>query len=264
MRIFLDIGAHTGETLNEVLKEKYAFDRVICFEPSNVCIPSLKKYADLDSRVEIQQIGLSNIDGEETLYNPGELNGSIFHEEHDISDFHEPITLVDAHSWYLKNLNLSDFVVIKTNCEGSEVNIIDSFLNGHTFKNFYSLLITFDIRDYPSQAYKELEIRKRLKISGYKNFCFSDDVMIGPTHEQRIANWLETFGIDQPLKSPEKLKEEFGTNFTKFSQKTGMLVRAEIKIKRIFKYQSLPSPVKKILQFFKRVLRLNRERSLKI
>ena len=46
MRIFLDIGAHTGETLNEVLKEKYAFDRVICFEPSNICMPSLKKYAD--------------------------------------------------------------------------------------------------------------------------------------------------------------------------------------------------------------------------
>lgn len=264
MRIFLDIGAHSGETLNEVLKEKYAFDRVICFEPSNVCMPSLKQYADLDSRVEIQQIGLSNIDGEETLYNSGELNGSIFQEENGISDSHESITLADAHSWYLKNLNPSDFVVIKTNCEGSEVNIIDSFLKGHTFKNFYSLLITFDIRDYPSQAYKEVEIRQRLKNSGYKNFCFSDDVMIGPTHEQRIANWLKTFGVDQPHKSSDSLKEEFNINFIKFSKKTGILVRAEIKLKRIFKYQSLPSSVKKSLQFIKRVMKLNRERSLKI
>ena len=264
MRIFLDIGAHTGETLNEVLKEKYAFDRVICFEPSNICMPSLKKYADLDSRVEIQQIGLSNVDGKEVLYNPGELNGSIFHEENAISNSSESITLVDAHSWYSENLNPSDFVVIKTNCEGSEVNIIDSFLKGHTFKNFYSLLITFDIRDYPSQAYKEVEIRQRLKNSGYKNFCFSDDVMIGPTHEERIANWLKNFGIDQPLKSSEELKEEFNINFIKFSNKTGILVRAEIKLKRIFKYQSLPSPVKRLLQFLKRLLRLNRERSLEI
>ena len=250
--------------MNEVLKEKYAFDRVICFEPSNICMPSLKKYADLDSRVEIQQVGLSNIDGKESLYNPGELNGSIFQEENGTSDSYESITLVDAHSWYSKNLSPSDFVVIKTNCEGSEVNIIDSFLKGDTFQDLYSLLITFDIRDYPSQAYKEIEIRKRLKNSGYKNFCFSDDVMIGPTHEQRISNWLKTFGIDQPHKSSKELKKEFNGNFVKFSNKTGTLVRAEIKLKRFFKYQSLPSPVKKCLQFAKRVLRLHRERSLEI
>ena len=88
--------------------------------------------------------------------------------------------------------------------------------------------------------------------------------MIGPTHEERIANWLKNFGIDQPLKSSEELKEEFDINFIKFSNKTGILIRAEIKLKRIFKYQSLPPPLKKSLQFLKRLLRLNRERSLEI
>ena len=100
----------------------------------------------------------------------------------------------------------SDFVVIKTNCEGSEVDIIDSFLKGNTFNYFYTLLITFDIRDYPSMAYKELEIRRRLKASGYINFCFSDDMMIGPTHEKRIENWLTSFGVDLPSVSVEDLK----------------------------------------------------------
>jgi FkbM family methyltransferase len=100
MRVFLDIGAHTGETLDEVLKEKYAFDRVVCFEPSETCLSSLNEYAQRDSRVEIQQIGLSNANGEETLYNPGELNGSIFSEDADLGDQQESITLVDAHTWY--------------------------------------------------------------------------------------------------------------------------------------------------------------------
>jgi hypothetical protein len=153
-------------------------------------------------------------------------------------------------------------VVIKTNCEGSEVNIVDSFLNGGTFKYFYSLLITFDIRDYPSLAYKEVEIRKRLKASGYKNFCFSDNMMIGPTHEKRIENWLTSFGVDLPKESTEQLQKQFDASFIKFPKKSGILVRAEIAMKRISRYQSLPSLVKKLLQFIKRLLRMNRERSL--
>jgi FkbM family methyltransferase len=262
MRVFLDIGAHTGETLDEVLKDKYAFDRVVCFEPSQTCMEALNEYVKKDSRVEIQQIGLSNTDGIETLYNPGELNGSVFSEEKNLDDTQETITLVDAHAWYEENLDTSDFVVIKTNCEGSEVNIVDSFLKGKTFKNFYSLLITFDIRDYPSLAYQEVEIRKRLKDSGYKNFCFSDEMMIGPSHEKRIENWLVAFGVDLPLEPIEALKKKFDGNFIKFSEKSGNFVRMEIQMKRIFRYQNLPSPLKKFFQLIKRILRMNRERSV--
>ena len=262
MRVFLDIGAHTGETLDEVLKDKYAFDRVVCFEPSETCLSSLNEYVKKDPRVEIHQIGLSNSSREETLYNPGALNGSIFSEDANSEDQQESITLVDAHTWYSENLEPSDFVVIKTNCEGSEVNIVDSFLNGGTFQNFYSLLITFDIRDYPSLAHKEVEIRKRLKTSGYQNFCFSDNMMIGPTHEKRIENWLTSFGIDLPRESTENLKRNFDANFIKFSNKSGSLIRAEIKMKRMLSYQRLPNFIKKILQLIKRLLRMNRERSL--
>tara|TARA_B110000003_G_C16651784_1_gene534513 strand:- start:3345 stop:4142 length:798 start_codon:yes stop_codon:yes gene_type:complete len=262
MRVFLDIGAHTGETLDEVLKDKYAFDRVICFEPSRTCINALYEYAKKDSRVEIQQIGLSNIDGIETLYNPGELNGSIYSEERNSDHEQETITLADAHTWYLANIDISDFVVIKTNCEGSEVNIVDSFLRGETFKYFYSLLITFDIRDYPSLAHQEVEIRKRLKASEYQNFCFSDNMMIGPTHEKRLENWLTTFGIDQPSEPIAELKKKFHKNFVKFSQKSGKLVRMEIQLKRLFGYKNLPSPLKKFFQMIKRILRINRERSI--
>ena len=262
MRVFLDIGAHTGETLNEVLKEKYAFDRIVCFEPSETCLDSLNEYVARDSRVEIHQIGLSNSSGQQTLYNPGELNGSIFSEEENLSDTQESITLVDAHTWYSENLDPSDFVVIKTNCEGSEVNIVDSFLKGDTFQYFYTLLVTFDIRDYPSLAYQEIEIRQRLKSSGHKNFCFSDNMMIGPTHEKRIENWLSSFGVDCPAESIDQLEQRFNKNFVKFSRKSGTFVRLEIAVKRAFQYQSLPVPVKKFLQLLKRLLRMNRERSV--
>ena len=43
MKIFIDIGAHIGQTLHEVSKEKYAFDKIVCFEPSSLCWDELKK-----------------------------------------------------------------------------------------------------------------------------------------------------------------------------------------------------------------------------
>ena len=44
MKIFLDIGSHIGQTLQEVTKEKYAFDKIVCFEPSSFCLDKLKKF----------------------------------------------------------------------------------------------------------------------------------------------------------------------------------------------------------------------------
>jgi len=262
VRIFLDIGAHIGETLEEVLKEKYAFDRIICFEPSKTCLESLEKYSERDSRVEVLQIGLSNATCVQKLYNSGELNGSIFSDGESLEKNSESINLVDASAWYSENISEDDFVVIKTNCEGSEVKIVDSFLKGNTFEHFYSLLITFDIRDYPSLAYQEIEIRKRLKATSFVNFCFSDDVMIGPTHEKRIENWLTLFGVDLPNQSLDDLRKKFSKNLIKFSSKSGKFTRLEISLKRFFNYQHYPAFIKNFFRLFKRFLRLNRERSI--
>ena len=60
MKIFLDIGSHMGQTLREVTKEKYAFDKIVGFEPSSFCLDELKKIAAEDDRIEICKFGLSN------------------------------------------------------------------------------------------------------------------------------------------------------------------------------------------------------------
>ena len=43
MKISLDVGSHKGETLKEVIKSKYNFEKIYCFEPSKKCIKDLKK-----------------------------------------------------------------------------------------------------------------------------------------------------------------------------------------------------------------------------
>ena len=265
MKIFIDIGAHIGETLHEVAKEKYAFDKIIGFEPSSFCLDELKKIALEDDRIEICEFGLSNRNQDVELFLPGTQSGSIYKEEDHSVDKEEveTIKLRDACEWFESNTNADDYVVVKTNCEGSEVDILDSLLDGNIMKNIYCFLITFDIRNYEEFQHREVEIRKRLKKENLTNFCFSDNVMIGTSHEKRIENWLKLFGIDSQNKDVDSLRKSYKKEFLKYSRKSGFFSRWEIRIKRIFDYSNFPDWFKDILRFFKRILRLNRDRGLK-
>ena len=56
MKTFLDVGAHTGETLQAALDSAYAFDRIVCFEPVEACCRARARVRD--SRVVVLQAGL--------------------------------------------------------------------------------------------------------------------------------------------------------------------------------------------------------------
>jgi FkbM family methyltransferase len=262
MKIFLDIGSHMGQTLREVTKEKYAFDKIVGFEPSSFCLDELKKIAAEDDRIEICKFGLSNRNEDIQLFQAGTQAGSIYKDEDYSVDKEEveTIKLCDACEWFESNTSADDYVVVKTNCEGSEVDILDSLMDGNIMKNIYCFLITFDIRNYEKSQHREVEIRKRLKKEKLTNFCFSDNVMIGISHEQRIENWLTLFGIDSPSKDLDFLKKLHKKEFLKYSSKNGFFSRWEVRLKRIFNYNNFPDWIKDILKLFKRVLRLNRER----
>ena len=262
-----------GETLHEVAKEKYAFDKIVCFEPSSLCLGKLKRFAAEDDRIIICEFGLSNRNEDVELFLPGTQAGSIYKDidtsggkkeiaSKEITEEVEKIKLRDAKEWFEDNTSADDYVVVKANCEGSEVDIIDSLIDGNVMKNIYCFLITFDIRRYEEFQHREIEIRKRLKKEKLTNFCFSDNVMIGSSHEKRIENWLKLFGIDTKSKGIDFLRKSYEKEFLKYSSKSGFFSRWEIRIKRIFNYNNFPDWFKDILRFFKRILRLNRDRGL--
>ena len=227
MKIFLDIGSHTGETLLEVIKEKYAFDKIVCFEPSSVCLDKLKKFAEEDDRIIICEFGLSNGNKDAELFQPGTLGGSILKDDvYSLGKSEvENIKLRDANEWFQNNVSADDYIVVKTNCEGSEVDILDSLIDGNFMKNIYCFLIDFDIRHHKEFQHREIEIRKRLKKEDLKNFCFAEDVMIGTSHEQRIENWLTLFGIDSQSKDVDSLRKLHSKELLKYSSKSCVFPR---------------------------------------
>ena len=53
-----------------------------------------------------------------------------------------------------------------------------------------------DVRDFIYLKHREIQTRKRLKETKLFNYCFSDNVMKGPTHGKRIENWLNLISTE--------------------------------------------------------------------
>jgi FkbM family methyltransferase len=257
VRVFLDIGSHMGETVLEVQQARYGFDRIICFEPASPCWPTLEVIANKDPRVEICKFGLGMADATVALHNPGHEGGSILGGEGPI----ERVQIVDSASWFRSNLHSTDFIVAKTNCEGAEVAIINRLIDEELFGWAVSFLVTFDIRHFPEHRGEEAKLRARLRRTGLQNFCFSDDVMIGTTHQRRIAHWLHLFGIDTGEARPE-VERKHAANFIRYSRKRGLHHRWEHVLKDRFGYSSLPDPIKAVLRASKRRIGFSRERDV--
>ena len=247
-----------GESVHEVAKPEYAFDRIVCFEPVASCLLDLEKVRAKDPRIEICPFGLSDRSERVMLANAGELGGSVFAT----GGRSELVQMVDAAKWFEENLGTDDFVIVKTNCEGGEIDIVNRLLDRELMGLPYIFLITFDIRDYPKHRHKEVKLRRRLVSSGLNNFCFSDDVMIGTTHEKRLEHWLKLYWVNHPEKSVEELKECCNGTFRYYSSRTGTRQRLEQRAKELLGYSAMPAPIKSMLRRVKSGLGLSREREV--
>ena len=121
MRIFLDVGAHDGETLDVALDPKWGFDRIDSFEPASTRLKTLRKFRH--KRLAIHDFGLSSQTKNTTLYGAGLLGGSIYSEKNYLdakaTSYKEEIKLQSASEWFIKNTSASDEIFLKLNCEGS-------------------------------------------------------------------------------------------------------------------------------------------------
>ena len=205
MRIFLDIGAHVGETVRGVLDPVYRYDRIICFEPVKACCEQLAHIED--PRVTILPFGLWKETCERPVFGPRSLAASVFpYTSHlDTSTF-EMCRFVLASEWFGANMRKEDTVFLKLNCEGCECDIVDDLLDSSEFDKVDFMMIDFDVRKIPSQKHREKEVRSRLKKYPFPRVSFCKDVMIGPTHAARIQHWLRAVGADgSPVRPPRRL-----------------------------------------------------------
>lgn len=193
MRIFLDIGANKGQTLAAVLDPVFRFDWIVCFEPSKVCLPKLADLAD--DRVMIQHFGLWNQTCFKTLIDPGGKGASIYDKDNVRPNAEtELCKFRRASEWFKHCLGKGHTVFMKLNCEGAECDILDDLLDSGEFEKVSYAMIDFDVRKIAAQKHREAELRERLSRFAFPRVAYSKDVMVGPTHQDRIKNWLRLVG----------------------------------------------------------------------
>lgn len=198
MKVFLDVGAHEGETLRAVRDPKYGFGRICCFEPASSCWEALEAVAD--DRVVICRFGLWSRTCEHSLYEPGSSGGSLFEDKFPPAPGRlavEACQLMRATGWFRANLDERDEIFMKLNCEGAECDIVEDLLDSGELERVRSVMIDFDVRKIPSLAHREGELRERLASAGLGNCVFADEVMVGKTHRDRIQNWLKAAGAEE-------------------------------------------------------------------
>jgi FkbM family methyltransferase len=188
MKIFLDVGAHIGQTVEEVIRPEHGFDTIHAFEPSSIAFQTLSPYQS--NQVVLHPFGLSNRTGSVVLYDTGTDAASVYQDKVDLiyRNHVETIQLQEASEWIIKHTQPDDIIYMKLNCEGSECDIIENLIQTGVYDRISHIMIDFDVRKIPSQSHRQHEILTMLH--GKRNFHISNDVMIGPTHQDRTRNWL--------------------------------------------------------------------------
>ena len=192
MKIFLDIGAHKGQTTKIAMEHKYKFDKIYSFEPFPECAAEIEKLSD--SRVTVCNFGFWDKNCTKQLYSPGSKGASLFKDKMGENVESEKIELKKISEWFANNINKEDKVYLKINCEGSEVVILNDLVESGEYKKVDVLMVDFDVRKIPSQKHLMPRMKEKLRnldIPIPKMF-FIDEYKLGSgTHSYFTHYWLD-------------------------------------------------------------------------
>lgn len=165
--VFVDIGSHFGESIVEVLKPSYSFDRIICLEPSSYAFAKLNAFKD--ARLEMHNWGAweANVSGK--LFSAGAVGGSLFDDKPQHWIREEIVELRDIREFFDVNFGSADQIYLKLNVEGAEMSILKKLFEKNSINwKVDFLLVSIDMHKVPSLKNRVDEVTKILKKSGVK------------------------------------------------------------------------------------------------
>ena len=185
VKVFVDIGSHIGESIVEILKPKYDFDRVICIEPSSYAFAKLSAYRD--TRLELHNWGAWDANVVGTLFSAGAVGGSLFDDKPQHWNREESVELRDIKEFFDENFSFENQIFLKLNVEGAEYSILNRLFEREQLNwKIEHLLLSLDMPKVPRLRDKVDNVTKTLQRSGvrYEYRKASDP-------SESIAIWLK-------------------------------------------------------------------------
>ena len=199
MRVFLDVGAHHGETARVVLAPEFRFGRVCCFDPDWHSWGYLEQLAQEDERVASYPFGLWNQTTTAPLYHAGRVGCSVFADKFDTPTPAHRISegmFVKASDWCASNWAGTTSAILKLNCEGCECDILDDLMDEGWLRHLDVIYVDFDVRKIPSQAHRQNEVLKRLlRQHPLPLILGPEDLPEGAGVVERTQHWLRLAGV---------------------------------------------------------------------
>jgi FkbM family methyltransferase len=231
LRIFVDIGAHYGESVFKALNPSLGFDLILAFEPSSYAVNRIKRIKD--SRLLVRHCALGPSNKRMTLYGSGSLGASIYDDK-------KGNTLVPSETIFVKNASeeLRKYVIpeneifLKLNCEGSEIEILQNLKASGLLKNIDHIYVDWDARKIPSLQEQYLVFRKKLLDENYD---------ITSADQFPIQGWV---GVEKWLGEFKNSKVNF---IKKVKYKTFSFLFLKFRFKELLKYY-FPSTIRRIIE----------------
>lgn len=184
-RIFLDVGAHHGQSVRAAMEPRWRFDRIWTFEPTQPCIEILERI--VDDRVTVVPAGWWSADTEKIVHDPGSIGASIDARKAMGGDTAR-CSFIDAARWMSENIESDDQVWLKINIEGAEIEVLDRLLTTGEIRKVDHLVVHFDIEKLGGSD-EAAAMRRRLDEAGVP-WCEAKNVMFGPTDTYKCNTWL--------------------------------------------------------------------------
>lgn len=190
MKVFVDVGSHEGQTIEEVVKPEWGFDSIFALEPMPEQFRACRRAFQADHRVSCLNLALGDKTGYALMYGDNEnLGASLFQDKDDVNPQRQTaVDMMDARGFF-EGLPESDLYV-NMNCEGGELPILTRLLESGSIKRIKALLVDFDILKVPGHEADVEDLRSGLDMSGITWTCEYPLVDEDATHQEQIAQWL--------------------------------------------------------------------------
>ena len=205
-RAFLDIGAHTGETLRVVQDTRWGFDHIHCFEPASACVATLERLRSDDDRVTIHAVALWDRPAEITLHGAGEVGASLFDDKPlgpATVKTDETGPAVDTATYLDAVLPAGVDLTVKINVEGAELEVLRGLLalvsDPSTDRRITALLVHVDADKIPGHEQRAAEVRTVLDELG--GATVENSAFFGPTVEAKTTRWLRWVSGGRPRRA---------------------------------------------------------------
>lgn len=184
--IFVDVGAHEGQTIDEVRRADYPFDVIHAVEPMPTQAAHLRRRYSYDPRVIVHEFALTHTSGLTTMFGTNDaLEASLFAAKIDVDpEVRTTVRAVKASAFFEA---CGDGLVVNMNCEGGEVPILVDLLDSGTIKRIGHLLVDWDSRFVAGLEEEPRKIVERLERTDVDYRGTFPDL---PTHAEQIASWL--------------------------------------------------------------------------